>query len=50
MATMEERVAEYEELFANRYTENDEEYKKHVASPPKRPPVVTDWLNAGYDK
>lgn len=50
MATKEERLAEYEELFANRYAENDGEYQKHVANVTKRPPVVTDWLNTGYDR
>ncbi|KAK3728563.1 hypothetical protein QZH41_011650 [Actinostola sp. cb2023] len=44
--TTEEILAEYEELFAKRYTEDDAEYVKAIktASPP---PCIPDWLNAG---
>ena len=50
MATVEERLAEYEELFANRYSESDEGYQNHVSAKIRPAPVVPDWLNAGYDK
>ena len=50
MATLQERLAEYEELFADRYTEKDECYQKHVTTPVKPPPVVTDWNTNNYDR
>lgn len=50
MATLEERLAEYEVLFADRYTEKDEGYQKHIAAPVKLPPVVTDWNTGNYDR
>lgn len=49
MAATEGTLAEYEELFSNRYSENDEEYQKYIAAPQIRPPVVTDWLSATYN-
>jgi hypothetical protein len=48
MATLQERVAEYEELFADRYTEKDELYQTHVATPVAPPPVITDWNTDRY--
>ncbi|XP_028399535.1 RNA guanine-N7 methyltransferase activating subunit-like [Dendronephthya gigantea] len=50
MATLEERLAEYEVLFADRYTERDVDYQKHIAAPVKLPPVVTDWNTSNYDR
>jgi hypothetical protein len=48
MATLQERVAEYEELFADRYSEKDELYQTHVATPVAPPPVITDWNTDRY--
>lgn len=45
--TTEEILAEYDELFANRYTEQDVDYMKVVKKTPEPPPCVDDWLNAG---
>ena len=50
MGTLAERLVEYEELFANRYTEKDEDYQKHLSTPVKPPPVVTDWNTSNYDR
>ena len=50
MATLEERLTEYEELFADRYTEKDECYQTHVTTPVKLPPVITDWNTNNYDR
>ena len=48
MATTEETLAEYEKLFAKRFTSEDEEYMKTVNRPQASPPCLTDWLNTGY--
>ncbi|XP_046857593.1 RNA guanine-N7 methyltransferase activating subunit-like [Xenia sp. Carnegie-2017] len=45
MSTLEQRLAEYETLFANRYTENDKCYQMHVNTPVMSPPVIADWNN-----
>ena len=50
MATLEERLTEYEELFVDRYTEKDECYQTHVTTPVKLPPVITDWNTNNYDR
>lgn len=48
MATTEEVVAQYEEMFAKRFTSEDAEYMKTVNKQQASPPCVTDWLNSGY--
>lgn len=48
MATTEETLAEYEKLFAKRFTSEDAEYMKTVNRPQASPPCLTDWLNTGY--
>ncbi|XP_020616221.1 RNMT-activating mini protein-like [Orbicella faveolata] len=48
MASPEETLAEYEKLFAKRFTSEDEEYMKTVNRPQASPPCLTDWLNTGY--
>ena len=48
MATTEEIVAQYEEMFSKRFTNEDEEYMKTVNKPQASPPCLTDWINTGY--
>ena len=48
MATTEETLADYEKLFAKRFTSEDEEYMKTVNKTQASPPCLTDWLNTGY--
>ncbi|XP_068129684.1 RNA guanine-N7 methyltransferase activating subunit [Hyperolius riggenbachi] len=33
----------YESMFANRFTEDDEEYQKYVTKAESQPPIVEDW-------
>ena len=47
-AEMEDPVKTLNELFAKRYTEEDEDYMKTVKKSQIPPPVITDWLSAGY--
>ncbi|XP_041356374.1 RNA guanine-N7 methyltransferase activating subunit-like [Gigantopelta aegis] len=37
-------VTMYEEMFKNRYTEDDEEYMKTASKPLAQPPCVTGWF------
>lgn len=48
MATTEEIVAQYEEMFSKRFTSEDAEYMKTVNKPQASPPCVTEWINTGY--
>ena len=48
MTTIEETLAEYEKMFANRFTSEDEVYMKTVNKTQASPPCLTDWLNSGY--
>ena len=48
MATPEETLAEYEKLFAKRFTSEDEEYMKTVNRTQASPPCLSDWLNTGH--
>ena len=45
---VEDPVAHLNELFSKRYTEEDEDYMKTVKKSQIPPPVITDWLTAGY--
>lgn len=48
MTTTEETLAEYEKMFAKRFTAEDEEFMKTVNKTQASPPCLTDWLNSGY--
>lgn len=41
---IENKVKELEEMFTDRYTEQDEEFMKTVASPLPDPPCVKNWF------
>ncbi|KAH0619998.1 hypothetical protein JD844_014484 [Phrynosoma platyrhinos] len=45
MASTTDILQSYEEMFAQRYTSEDEEYQKYVKRPADPPPIVEDWLN-----
>ena len=48
MATTEEQVAQYEEMFSKRFTSEDAEYMKTVNKPQASPPCLADWISTGY--
>ncbi|EHB18198.1 Protein FAM103A1 [Heterocephalus glaber] len=35
----------FEEMFANRFTEDDKEYQEYLKRPPESPPVIEEWNN-----
>lgn len=41
---IQKRVKELEAMFADRYTENDEDYMKTVSAPIPKPPCVKNWF------
>ncbi|KAM6201307.1 RNA guanine-N7 methyltransferase activating subunit [Rhynchocyon petersi] len=45
MADTSEAVSKFEEMFANRFTENDKEYQEYLKRPPESPPIVEEWNN-----
>ncbi|CAI5792826.1 RNA guanine-N7 methyltransferase activating subunit [Podarcis lilfordi] len=45
MASTIDILQNYNNLFAHRYTSEDEEYQKYVQRPADPPPIVEDWAN-----
>uniref|UniRef100_A0A3B4X3N2 RNMT-activating mini protein n=2 Tax=Seriola lalandi dorsalis TaxID=1841481 RepID=A0A3B4X3N2_SERLL len=43
MAESTESLQKYEELFAQRFSSEDEEYQQYVSHPADPPPIVEDW-------
>ncbi|VDH97822.1 RNMT-activating mini protein [Mytilus galloprovincialis] len=44
MTEIERKVQELEEMFKDRYTENDEDYMKTVSTPLPDPPCIKNWF------
>ncbi|XP_034535582.1 RNA guanine-N7 methyltransferase activating subunit-like [Notolabrus celidotus] len=42
-----ESQKKYEELFAHRFSSEDNEYQQYVSRPPDPPPMVEDWRSRG---
>lgn len=40
-------VQKYEEMFAHRFTSEDQEFQQYVNRPPDPPPIVEDWRSRG---
>uniref|UniRef100_A0A8D0BG13 RNMT-activating mini protein n=1 Tax=Salvator merianae TaxID=96440 RepID=A0A8D0BG13_SALMN len=47
MASTIDVLQNYNEMFAHRYSSEDEEYQKYVKRPGDAPPIVEEWLNRG---
>lgn len=43
MAETSENLQKYEELFAHRFTSQDQEYQQYLSRPADPPPIVEDW-------
>lgn len=37
----------YEEMFAHRFSSEDQEYQEYLNRPADRPPIVEDWSRGG---
>ncbi|KAG7483401.1 hypothetical protein JOB18_047582 [Solea senegalensis] len=42
-----ENMQKYEELFAHRFSSEDQEYQQYVNRPTDSPPIVEDWARRG---
>uniref|UniRef100_A0A8C5HS51 RNMT-activating mini protein n=1 Tax=Gouania willdenowi TaxID=441366 RepID=A0A8C5HS51_GOUWI len=47
MTESKENTQSYEEMFAKRFTAEDEEYQKYVNRPTDPPPIVENWRGRG---
>ncbi|XP_061565633.1 RNA guanine-N7 methyltransferase-activating subunit-like protein [Cololabis saira] len=47
MTEISETLQSYEELFAQRFSSEDQEYQQYVKRPTDPPPVVEDWRGRG---
>ncbi|KAK2488724.1 hypothetical protein MC885_010067, partial [Smutsia gigantea] len=43
MTDASEAVPNFEEMFANRFTEDDKDYQEYLKRPPEVPPIVEEW-------
>lgn len=43
MSETSENLQKYEELFAHRFTSQDQEYQQYLSRPADPPPIVEDW-------
>lgn len=43
MTDASEAVPNFEEMFANRFTEDDKDYQEYLKRPPEAPPIVEEW-------
>ncbi|MBZ3880075.1 RNMT-activating mini protein [Sciurus carolinensis] len=43
MTDTSEAVPNFEEMFANRFTEDDKEYQEYLKRPPETPPIIEEW-------
>uniref|UniRef100_A0A8D2B474 RNMT-activating mini protein n=1 Tax=Sciurus vulgaris TaxID=55149 RepID=A0A8D2B474_SCIVU len=43
MTDTSEAVPNFEEMFANRFTEDDKEYQGYLKCPPETPPIIEEW-------
>ncbi|XP_037104146.1 RNA guanine-N7 methyltransferase activating subunit-like [Syngnathus acus] len=47
MSETTEKPQSYEEMFANRFSSEDQEYQQYVTRPADPPPIVEDWRGRG---
>lgn len=45
MTDASEAVPNFEEMFASRFTEDDQEYQEYLKRPPESPPIVEEWTS-----
>lgn len=43
MSDTSEVIPIFEEMFANRFTQDDKEYQEYLKRPPESPPIVEEW-------
>ncbi|EDM08703.1 similar to RIKEN cDNA 2610204K14 [Rattus norvegicus] len=43
MSDTSEAIPIFEEMFANRFTQDDKEYQEYLKRPPESPPIVEEW-------
>ncbi|KAL1779348.1 RNMT-activating mini protein [Sigmodon hispidus] len=43
MSDASEVIPDFEEMFANRFTQDDKEYQEYLKHPPESPPIVEEW-------
>ena len=48
MATNEETLSLYEEMFSKRFSNEDSEFMKTVNKSQASPPCITEWISSGY--
>ncbi|XP_057693125.1 RNA guanine-N7 methyltransferase activating subunit-like isoform X2 [Corythoichthys intestinalis] len=47
MSETKEKEQSYEEMFAHRFSSEDQEYQEYVKRPADPPPIVEDWRGRG---
>lgn len=47
MSDTSEATPNFEEMFANRFTQDDKEYQEYLKRPPESPPIVEEWNSRG---
>ncbi|XP_057650618.1 RNA guanine-N7 methyltransferase activating subunit-like [Chionomys nivalis] len=47
MSDTSEAIPNFEEMFTNRFTQDDKEYQEYLKRPPESPPIVEEWNSRG---
>lgn len=45
MTDASEAVRNFEEMFAKRFTEEDQEFQEYLKRPPEAPPIIEEWTS-----